>query len=419
MVGDPEDADRSAVLALVTEYFSNPEMDGNGAFAGPVREWIELYPEPTSSVTRVVHERELEHAEIVELTADRAVVEVRARFSWRLIRGTWSREYSSRGPTELCKLDGTWRIVDYDADGQSRRASLVVGELAEQRRDGATVKVLGTDKNKIASGAVIELTNTGTEPVEVKSAFALVEDSTMWESMSIEPAGPVPGGESRRLRLSGRFAVPQTEAVFALALDARTPTRRLPFVITVPATPPEDLVPQPAPPRLPQFRRSWPRALVVYAAITAVGAWWYGWLAIFVPIYVGLHIYWQFRRGGRLPRHLDPVRYGVDAAVVALAFLALWETPAVEFAVPFLVAVAVFFALTPLRRGREAQAIAGVVAGLAWLFVLGTDTKALAPCRIADGAPSGTARAFAEAIVAGNGVRASSYALSDPPLELR
>jgi hypothetical protein len=119
VVGDPEDADRSAVLALVTEYFSNPETDGNGAFAGPVREWIELYPEPTSSVTRVVHERELEHAEIVELTADRAVVEVRARFSWRLIRGTWSREYSSRGPTELCKLDGTWRIVDYDADGQS------------------------------------------------------------------------------------------------------------------------------------------------------------------------------------------------------------------------------------------------------------------------------------------------------------
>jgi hypothetical protein len=167
-------------------------------------------------------------------------------------------------------------------------------------------------------------------------------------------------------------------------------------------SPPVELVAQPAPRRLPPLRASWPRNLLLYAGISAVVAWFYGWLAILVPLSLGLNVYWQLRTRGLLLRRLDPARYLVDAAVVAVVFGVLWESPLVDFAVPFLVTTALFLGLGALMpRRNELRVIAALTVGLAWLLLLGTSKGPLSPCRLADGRAATAADTFARALAAG------------------
>ena len=117
--------------------------------------------------------------------------------------------------------------------------------------------------------------------------------------------------------------------MFAIALDVRTPHGRRPFVMRVALEPPVEVVPQRPPRALPLLRGSWPRQLVVWAAITAGFAWWYSWWALIIPVYLGLVLYENVRQRGALPHRLHAARHLVDVLVVAAAFLVLWATPAV------------------------------------------------------------------------------------------
>ncbi|HEY4348433.1 MAG TPA: hypothetical protein VGM80_12660 [Gaiellaceae bacterium] len=402
MAGEDSDAVRAAVLEVVERFFGNPETKESQVFGGPLLALTELAPRATRQ-RPTEHRRTLESAEIVKLSDNQAVVQVHATFWWKLTHGSWTREYVSEGPAVLERVDGSWRIFDYMLGGVSRRDSIAVGELALQHRNGASVRVLALDRNPLWSAYVIELTDTGAGRLALSHAYSLVEADALWSKLEVRSHEPVPEGGSRRIYLASSIAVPRDEPIFALALDVRAGTKKLPFVLRVPPEPPDEVVAQRAPRRLPHLRRSWPRNLAIYAAITAGTAWWYGWLAILVPIYLGLHVYWQVRRLGVLPSRLRPIRYAVDAGVVAASFLVLWESPAVYFALPFLVAAVVYFALVPIGSLRQdARVISGVVAGLAFLFVAGTSTGRFSPCRVADGSPAGPARSFAVAVAAGD-----------------
>jgi hypothetical protein len=427
MVGAGDEADRAAVLDTVRRFFGDDGASGDELLAGWLLEFSRLIAEPEVEPSRdaqppgaLTHERTLTRAEIVELGPDRTVVDVRAVLSWKAVHGSHRHAYESRGPMVLEKIDRTWRIVDFDVEGMPRSTSIVVGTLAEQRREGATARVVALDRAPVGTAFVVELDDTGAGPMTLSNAYALVENKATWARLATKPKTPVPAGGSRRYYASSAVVVPITESLMAIALDVRAGSHRLPFVIRVPPTPPEELVPQPPPLRLPVLRNSSPRSLLVAAAITLGLAWWYGWVALLVPIYVGLDYYRRVRKAGRLPAPLRPIRHLVDAAVIAAGFLLLWETPAEWFAVPYLVAVAAYLVLAPLgRRHEQMRILTAFTAGLLWLILLGLPTERLPPCRIADGNPADVARVFSSALASGDVVHASRVTRHATPLKRR
>jgi hypothetical protein len=407
--GDPAD-ERAAVLETVRSF-----LDGTGdegLLGGSLAEWSALRGE-TPWADRYRFERRCEHAEIVELTDTTAVVDARGTFSGILKRGSWRFDHELHGPVVLEKLDGRWRILDYSFDGRRQAEAIVLGPLAEQHQTGVTARVLAINRSGGTTEFVLELLDTGAGEVRLSHAYALVESQTLWKRLGFRSSGTAADGGAERVLLSGHMALDLDETILAVALDVRTWSGRRPFVMKVPVSTPDEVVAQRPPTILPPLRGTRARQLIPWAAITALLAWWGGWFAIVVPVYLGAYWYWHVRIVGKLPHRLDPVRFALDTAVAAGAFFALWESPAIYFAVPSLVSAAVFLALWPARRRRpEAPALLALTAGCAWLFLLGTDDRPLSPCHLAGGSTASVADSFAHSVFAGDLDRAAQYEAS-------
>jgi hypothetical protein len=401
--------DRAAVLDIVGAFFSDSEESKDHLLWGPLLDWSRLIG-PVSWSKRFETRITLAGAEIVELTATHAVVDVHAQQTSAVVRGSHTDSYSFDGPAVLEKVGTGWRLVDFSMDGRRRLDALVCAPLAEQERGGVTVRVLGVDRTVQSTGFVVDVVNAGKNPVRVRSAFALFETATAWARLNRGSNESIASGESGTVFLASAHTVELTDSLLAIALDVRTTSRRLPFRLKVPVAPPETLIPQRAPRLLPLMRSTWPRSLVAYVALTVGAAWWYGWLAIAVPLYVGLSVYRSIRVTGRLPERLHSARHVLDVSVALCAFLILWETPAVNLAVPAAVAGFVYLALRPLRRRREeTRVVLALSVGAAWLFLLGLSDGPLSPCRIADGTPASIADSFAHALLTRNLARAHGY----------
>jgi hypothetical protein len=205
-----------------------------------------------------------------------------------------------------------------------------------------------------------------------------------------------------------------------LAIRLRTPGgRKLDFLTHVPLVPGAEPHRQ-APKRLPMLRSTWPRSILFWGVLTAAALWWYSWWALVVPLYYGLAVYRNVRAYGRLPAPLFRLRYALDAAALAAAFLALWETPAAELAVPVLVTGIAYVAVGPVLLARsDTRIVVALCAGTAWLFLLGLDTRALSPCRIVDGTAGVTADSFVRALFSGDAYTARRLSRRDLPLTAR
>jgi hypothetical protein len=393
--------DRDQVMEAVRSFFGQPH-DPDGVLGGPLLEWVRLRGTPPWTA-RFEHDRTLESAELVELTQTTAVVMVVGEHRMKISRGF--REYRRRldGPALLEKLDGRWRVIDFTLDGRRRLVSIVRGHLAEQEQNGVTVSVLGVDRGTSATELLLEINNSGLETLRVDCAFTMFEANNAWQSTSVDSDQQIAPGATAIVLVNSHHTLELSEPDVFIALRLRATGRKLNFLLRVPLTPPEGPVRLPPPRRLPVFRLTWPRSLVFYAALTAGATWWYGWWAIGVPLYVALSYYWQVRAVGHLPARLHPFRYALDAGVVTAAFLLLWETPAVELAVPLMVAVLVYVALAPVsRRYGEARLVLALSAGASWLFLLGLSGEALSPCRIAGGSSGSAANSFAQAMLTGD-----------------
>jgi hypothetical protein len=428
VAGEPQEADRAAVLETVRLYFGGPGEPSDDLLGGWLYDYSQLMHDPDAEPADGVpppgamrHERTLERAELLELGPERAVVDVRAVLSWKAVHGTFKGSYESRGPAVLEKIDGAWRIVDFDVAGMARSTSIVVGTLAEQHHEGATARVIALDRSPVGTAFVVELVDTGAGPMTLSQSFALVEDQATWARMATRPKDPVPAWGSRRFYALASAVIPITETLIAVALDVRAGSHRLPFLLRVPPVVPEELVPQQPPPRrLPVLRSTSTRGLLVAAAVTAGVAWFYGWVALLVPIFVGLEHYRRVRKAGRLPPRLRPVRHLLDVAVIATGFVLLWETPAEYFAIPYLVAIASYLILFPFGARHEQMRIyCALTAGVLWLILLGGPGDRFSPCRFADGDPADVARRFASAVVTGDMAQAGRVTRNRLPLTRR
>jgi hypothetical protein len=279
--------------------------------------------------------------------------------------------------------------------------TVVLGPLAEQHQPGVTVRVLGLQRTPYATRVAIELADEGAGEVRLKHAYGLVDSQTFWKRLSAGPPWPPESGKQSQV-VSVDGELDSEDAMLALALDVRTASGKRPFVLRVPLARPEELVPQRAPQRLPPLRGSWPRHLLWYAVFTAAMAWWSGWFAIVVPLYLAGAYYVQVRSADALPRRLHPIRHLLDVAVPCAIFIVLWESPAVNWAVPSLVAAVVYVLLRWLvpRLQPTARLATAVTVGIAWLFLLGTSTGRLSPCRLTGAAPSSAALSFAHDVYA-------------------
>ena len=409
MRGEPTDEDRAAVLETVRVFFTDAEISSDELLCGPLRDWLELRGE-LPWYGKFEHLQTLEHAEIVELTETSAVVDVRAEHRAVVKRGF--KEYRIRldGPVALERVDGRWHVADYVSDGRRRVDSIVLGPLAEQEQAGVTVRVLGVDRSMRATQYLVELVNRGADEIRLARAFALFETQTAWARLGFDAGEPVPAGASRTVLLSSENVLELSDHVVAMALQVRAGSRRLPFVLKVPLVRPETVVPQRPPRHMPLLRSTWPRSLVFYAVLTVAAAWFYGWFALAVPLFVALSVYHQIRAVGALPDRLRRARFVLDALVVACAFLILWVSPATPLAVPALVATLVYVGLRPLGRKRaELRLVAALSIGFGWLFVLGTSTGPLSACRLFDGRPASTSDTFTRAVLTGDLERAHRY----------
>lgn len=410
--------DQADVLEVVGRYFADPEAQNEGLLAGKLLEWVAAMGEVPWH-ERYRFDRTLEGATVRELSHDAAVVDIKARFEARLKRGSVEYVRRADGPVRLERLDGEWRIVDLVVEGRGRCDSIVLGTLAEQHQVGVTARVVGLDRHASGTSFLIELSDVGAGDVRLVNAYALVEHDTLWSKLSVASREALPPGGTRRILVQSEHEISLDETTMAVALDVRSGARRLPFVMTVPPRPPGSLVPQPAPRRLPPLRGSWPRHLLIYAGITAAVGWWYGWIAILVPLYVALSFYWQVRVKGILPPHLYRYRSLLDLAVVAAVFSLLWLTPITDLAVPFLVATATFALLTPMGpRRHQARMIASLTAGVAWFFLLGTATGPLSPCRLTAGSPASFSDSFARALLTGDDAFVDRHSSSGLPKQL-
>jgi hypothetical protein len=390
--------DRAEVLDVVRRLFLGETSSDEELLGGTLLEWERLVG-PLPWGDRYEYSRTLERLEIRELDERCATVDAVVRYLATVKRGSRAHEATIEGPVLLDKQDVGWRVVDYRVNGRSRAETVVLGPLAEQRQPGVTARVLGLQRAALATQFAVELVDEGAGDVHVKHAYALVESQMLWKRLSV--GGSCPAEDGRQSILASLDEpVDVDETLFAIALDVHSATGKKPFVMRVPVRRPEELVAQPPPRRLPPLRGSWPRHLLVYAAFTAALAWWNGWYAIVVPLFVAGSYYGQVRSCGLLPRRLDPIRYLIDATVASAIFFALWESPAVNLAVPCLIAGAVYFTLRPLRRRIQptSRLVTALTIGSAWLFLLGTSTGRLSPCRLTGSNPSSAALSFAHAV---------------------
>jgi hypothetical protein len=359
---------------------------------------------------RYQHDQSFEGADIIKLDADSAMVEVRAGQRSSVIRGTRELLFRFDGPARLEKIDGAWRIVDFTVDGRQRLASLVVGALGEQEREGITARVVAVDRLPHATDIAVELVNDTAAEIRVDRAFTLFETHNKWARAGLVSAKNVPPHSSGTVVLGNRSVLELWEPELFVAFRVRSGSRKLPFSLKVSLEPQETVVNQRPPRRMPLLAETWPRMLVFYAALTAVGAWQYGWLAIVVPLYVGLWVYRQYRAGGLMSERLHRLRFVLDGLVVTLAFAILWEIPDPVLAVPAAVGAVVYLALKPIGKGKEgARLVVALSAGLAWFFLLGTYVGPLSPCRLAGGNPASVADSFTAAFFEGDIDRMHRY----------
>jgi hypothetical protein len=408
------DGERTAVLETVRRYFGTPEPPVAELLGGQLLE-SETLPERPSWDDLYEETRALEFAEVVELGSSRAVVDVRGVWTWTVRQGSHASSSRVDGPAVLEKQDGTWRIVDYVVDGRRRSDSLILGVLAEQQQKGAAVRILMVDRAGTETRFVAELADTGAGHVRIANAYSLVEHDALWSNLGVGTKGEVPEGGRRTILLDTHHVIDLDEKMMAVALDVRSASGRIPFVLTVPPVAPDEVVPQPAPRRLPLLRRSRSWNLLIAAAATVAMAWWAGWVAILVPLYLGLQNYWRIRVNGSLPPRLYPVRRALDVAVVLAAVLIVWWSPVAWLAVPLLVGILVFLAFG--RFGTAHQSLrfgTAFTAAFLWLYLLGNETAPLSPCRIAGGSASHVADSFAGAVLTGDVARARALESSDP-----
>ena len=203
MSGGEVSGDRDAVLETVRAFYSGD--GGNELIGGPLLEWTLLVDQQRPE--RVEVERTLESAELVELTDDHAVVEVRAAMRVAAVRGTWETEIRLDGPTVLERIDGRWVVVDLTASGRRRLESIVFGPLAEQEQAGVTVRVLGVDRSSYATSYVVELVNTTDDELNVDRAYGLFETETAWSRLDRRQPEPIPPHGTGRISLHGSAAV--------------------------------------------------------------------------------------------------------------------------------------------------------------------------------------------------------------------
>jgi hypothetical protein len=408
------DGERTAVLETVRRYFGTPDPPVTELLGGELLE-SETLPEKPSWDDQYEETRVLESAEVVELGPGRAVVDVRAAWTWKVRQGSYAASSRVDGPAVLEKQDGTWRIVDYVVDGRRRSDSLIFGVLAEQQQKGATVRILMVDRAGNGTFFVAELNDIGAGHVRVASAYSLVEHDALWSNLGVGTTEEAPEGGRRTILLHTHHVIDLDEKMMAVALDVRSASGRIPFVLTVPPVAPEDVVPQPPPRRLPLLRRSRSWNLLIAAAVTAAMAWWAGWAAILVPLYLGLHSYWRIRVAGSLPPRLHPFRHLLDMGVVLAAFLIVWWSPVSWLAVPLLVGVVVFLAFSRFGTAHHSLRLGtAFTAAFLWLYLLGGETGPLSPCRIAGGSASHVADSFAGAVFTGDIARARALESSDP-----
>ena len=253
-----------------------------------------------------------------------------------------------------------------------------------------------------ATELVLEVDNSSLETLRVDCAFTVFEDNNAWQPTSIDSSQQIAPGTTGFVLVNSSHTLDLSEPDVFIALRLRAAGKKLNFLLRVPLVPQEAPARLPPPRRLPILRMTWPRSLLFYAALTAGASWWYGWWAIAVPLYVALSYYWQVRAIGVLPERLHRFRYPLDVLVVAAAFLLLWETPAVDLAVPVVVAVLVYVALGRFKRYGETRIVLALSAGASWLFLLGLSGGPLSPCRIADGTAASVSDSFAHAVLTGD-----------------
>jgi hypothetical protein len=170
----------------------------------------------------------------------------------------------------------------------------------------------------------------------------------------------------------------------------------------------------PPPRRLPlRLRTTLPQFLALNGAITAVVAWQWGWIALVIPLFVGFHLYRTLNAATEPPAWFRRWRRVIPPALVAMAALLAWETRLIQFVLPGALGIALFAGM--LRAGwpdRRTAALAGVVAGAALYFGLGTGGKPLSPCRLLGADRAAEADAFTRGMLEGDLAGARKHAIS-------
>jgi hypothetical protein len=362
----PAPDERAAVLEIVRGFFTDLALAPEDVLGGPLLEWTELR-ERRVDPERLERKRSFVGAEIVELDACRAVVEVRASEIVRVRRAPREVEVGFDGPAVLEKGERGWRITDFTADGRRRLESILCAPLAVQEQSGVTVTVVGADRGSSATIVAVRVDNRA--PVELVVGRAFFRTRVFWAPMRVDGPIAIAPGESDLLLLRTGHALDLAEPALGVSLELRPPARRLPFVLEVP------LAGQPAalrraPRRLPLLRSTWPRWLAFLAALVATMAWAFGWPALVVALFLLLGLYRRRRASGPLPAGLHQVRYGVDALVVTGAVAALRLSPEASLAIPAAIGFAVYLLLRPLADRREtARVLVALAAAVAFLYL--------------------------------------------------
>jgi hypothetical protein len=403
---DSTGADREAVLDAARSFFTASEAD-ESQMSGVLLEWVRLR-RGTPWRGHFKHRRAFEGAEILELGATRAVLQVRGEHNATIARGSYRFRASLDGPAVLEKIDGQWRIVDFTIAGRRRLQSLVLGPLAEQEHQDVVVRVVGVDRSAYATEVLLEIVNSRVAEIRVERGLMLLGGSWTPVSTGSKPQ-IVPAGATTTVSLIAGTPLELSQQGLSVAVRVRAGRRKVPFLLQVPLVRPEVPFRQSPPRRLPLLRSSWLGTLALYAVGTGALAWYAGWLALGPPLYLLLAYWRHWRLFGLLPERLHRARFVLDAVVLGGAFLLLWETPAAELAVPFVVAILAYAALRPFAPNENARQLVALSAAATWLVLLGTSTGPLSACRLANGPTGATADTFAGAILTGDFTRAHRY----------
>jgi hypothetical protein len=376
---------------VVRAYFESLDDRWLG---GELATWAALQA-PADGPSPYEHTRAVHEVQLVEEHETRAVVSVRAENVARIPRGTFAWHTSFDGPVVLERTGDGWRIVDYTLDGRARSDSVVVGPLAEQENAGITVRVLGVDLTPRATRILVEVENGTAEEARVDRLF--VVHGGRWRRAGGAARALSPGESVAIQHTIG--AIERSHRSVSVAAVARLGRRRLPFLLHVPLARPAAPFRSAPPRRLPLAASAWAAGPFGYAVLTAVIAWWLGWFALLVPVFVVL-VYWRhWRTTGRLPERLYAVRHVLDVAVVAVCCVVPWLTPAPYLAVPIAVGVASYLLLGVARVGDAVRFTVAISVATGWLALLGGPDGPLSPCRLAGGDPGDTADAFAMAVL--------------------